>query len=242
MKQTNEERLEVKSLIRFLNDGDPDYAELRADVQGLLDPPPIPARARSGMDMSPSEYWLRVIGKKILAMKVSQARAVISLGDRPYRFQPYRLRLGNEVFIYSDSPRLKGARRERKCQAAYWLLDQQLKSGKFSQVRRCRSCPKYFATTRTDRVSCGPKCNVKYQNDQRQSSDNGKLDYFTQKRWEQREQDVKKALELKGQGWTSAEIKRRTGLSERVLRKEEGGRGLVALLELAREKGSVTPH
>jgi hypothetical protein len=238
IKIGQEKWLALRALVANLNAADLAYVELRADVQRLLELPPIPAKARS--HMSPGEYWLLAIGKKIRAMKIGQGRRVIRLGDRPYRFQPYRLRLGSEVFIYADSPAkalLSSNRRERGRRMAYWLLDQTLRSGEFSQVRRCRSCPKYFVTTRSDRVSCGPECNVKYQNAQRQSSDDGKLDYFTQKRWEQRKSDVEKAMKLEREGKTPAEIKRLTGLSERVLRKEKSGRGLVALLERHREKG-----
>jgi hypothetical protein len=147
--------------------------------------------------------------------------------------------VSDEVFIYCDRPRITG--RASKRQLAYWLLDQTLKSGDFSQVRRCRSCPKYFATTRIDRVSCGPECNVKYQNQQRQRSDNGQLDYFTQKRWEQREKKFNRALELKQEGRSPAEIQRTTGLSDRVFRKEQRDRGLVALLKLAKQKDQITP-
>src|SRR5438105_872453 len=110
LRKTTEDQMGIKSLIGFLNaQDDPDFAELRADVQNLLDPPPIPARARS--DRSRREYWLRVIGKKVLAMKVSQGRAVMRLGDWPYLSKPHRLRLGNEVFIYAASPRITGNRR-----------------------------------------------------------------------------------------------------------------------------------
>jgi hypothetical protein len=235
-----EKWLTVRALVANLNAADPVYVELRADVQRLLHPPPIPGKARS--DMSVREYWLRAIGRKILAMNVTHGRKVQRLGDWPYLWKPHRLRLGDEVFIYTASPAkalLSVSRGERKRRMAYWLLDQTLlPGGGFSQVKRCRSCPKYFATTRSDRVSCGPECNVKYQNTQRRGSDSN-LDYFTYKRWEQRKSAVEKALRLERDGKSAKEAARLSNLSERVLRKERTGRGLMELLKRARERGET---
>ena len=169
-------------------------------------------------------------------MKLNERRMVMPLPIPPLNRNV--LRLGNEWFLIADAPHLRGNRRERIRQIAYWVLDQTLRSGDFSQVKCCGACRRYFAATRKDRLSCSPECNVRRQNAKRQSAD-GKLDPYTQARWEQREKDVKLALELREQGKSPAEIKRRTGLSERVLQKELSGRGLVALLELTRRKGLV---
>jgi hypothetical protein len=224
--------LEVRELIKFLNDDDPVFDELRTDVQRLLDPPP---RERAGR--SPHELWLRVIVKKIRGMKLNERRMVMPLPIPPLNRNV--LRLGNEWFLIADAPHIRGNRRERIRQIAYWILDQALRSGDFSQVKCCGACRRYFAATRKDRLSCSPECNVRRQNAKRQSAD-GKLDKYTKARWEQREAMFKKAQRLRNEGKTPKEIKNQTGLSERVFLRELNGRGLVALLAIAREKNLVT--
>src|SRR5262245_54840007 len=96
-------RLALQSLINYLNSVDPDFDELRSDVRKLVQPPPIPARSTA----SPTEYWLRVISKKIGAMKAPfnqerfiMRRSRLSLGGS----KAYRLRLGDELFVYAPSP------------------------------------------------------------------------------------------------------------------------------------------
>lgn len=227
------------ALIANLNNGDPVHDELRADVQRLLEPPPIPARVRSKWS-SPRVYWLRVILNKIEEMGFNQNRRTIvplskyhGPGWLPTESHN-RLRLGNEWFIVADVPHLAGKR-----QTIYWVLDEALKSGEFSQVRRCRWCGRYFTTTRSDRLTCNPKCNVKRQNAKRQSTED-RLDEYTEARWEHREKMFKDAKELKAKGCSFQEIKKKTGLSERVFRKEQAGLGLVTLLERARKQGITT--
>jgi hypothetical protein len=236
-KKLEQRRGEPKALISNLNNNDPDFDELRADVQKLLNPPPIPAKARPGRSLH--EFWLRVIVKKMIGMKFNEGRVVFR-SPRPPADGGNVLRLGDEWFIVGDYPGIRGHRRERKRQTVYWLLDQALRSGEFSQVRRCGSCPRYFATTRSDRLSCSPECNVKRQNANRQSSD-GRLDKYTTARWEHREDMFKKAQRMEKQGRTFSDIKEETGLTQRVFRREQSGLGLVARLEFAREKGLVTP-
>jgi hypothetical protein len=223
-KKPTQEWLALKSLIGNMNTVDSAFDELRADVQKLLNPP------------SPEKTLLAILNK-ITRMGFNRSRrTIVPLPHVPTE-KRNRLRLGNEWFIVADIPRLKGGSRDRKRQIGYWLLDQTLKSGEFSQIRHCAlgSCRNYFASTRKDRLTCSAECNVKRQNAKRQNSD-GTLDKYTLERWKKRRRAVKRALELERQGCAAQEIQRKTGLSERVFRRERSGRGLVALLELAEER------
>lgn len=183
-KRTDSERLALDTLVNYLNNADPVFGELRADVQRLLHPPPIPAKARS--DMSVREYWLRAVGKKILAMNVTHGRRVQRLGDWPYLWKPHRLRLGDEVFIYTTSPAkalLSVSRGERKRRMTYWLLDQTLlPGGGFSQVRRCRQCSKFFTSYRRKAEACSPACNSDYHNTKYQREGKFMRSYYQRKK------------------------------------------------------------
>jgi hypothetical protein len=183
-KRTDPERLALNALVNDLNSADPAFDELRADVQRLLHPQPIPGKARS--DMSVREYWLRAVGKKILEMNVTHGRRVQRLGDWPYLWKPHRLRLGDEVFIYTASPAkalLSVSRGERNRRMAYWLLDQTLlPGGGFSQVRRCRQCSKFFTSYRRKVEACSPGCNSDYHNAEYQRKGKFMLAYFLRKK------------------------------------------------------------
>jgi hypothetical protein len=234
----------LKALIANLNTADPAFDEVRADVEKLLQPPPIPAKVRAKWN-SPGAYWLRTVLNKIEEIGFDQNRRTILPLTKYHgpEWQPdqpgNQVRIGGDWFIVADVPHLAGKR-----QTVYWLLDQALVSGAFAQIRRCRSCSKFFATTRSDKASCSPQCTVKYQNQDRQDRKTAaggqqSIDYFTQRRWEHRVAMVEKALDLKKQHWSPQAIERKTGLSENVLQKEVSGLGLIGRLETARKQGLV---
>jgi hypothetical protein len=191
-----------RSLISNLNTDDPAFDELRADVQRLLEPPPIPTRMRSEWS-SPRAYWLRVILNKIQGMGFNQSRRTIvplseyhGAGWLPLPSESRnRLRLGEEWFIVADVPIFHRSRQQRKRQMVYWLLDQALKSGEFSQVRRCRTCSEFFASYRRDAQACSPDCNHEYHNQEYQRKGKFMDSYFKRKN-----QKLKKAKRLKKEG------------------------------------------
>jgi hypothetical protein len=185
-KRWQQEFPELTPLVANLNNGDPEFDDLRGDVGTLLDCPPIPPKATT-REMSPAEYWLRRVAAKIVGMKFNNSRrSVIPVPTGS------RLRLGDQWFIFAEVPDMWNA---GKRGVGYFLLDRTLRSGEFSYVRRCRVCGKFFLSFREKAYACDAKCNRVYQNRRYQAE--GKFMDSYRKR---KENELKKARRLKREG------------------------------------------
>jgi hypothetical protein len=121
-----------------------------------------------------------------------------------------RLRLGGEWFIVADIPKLTGPQRKRH--GVYWLLDKALRSGEFSQVKRCRQCSKFFASYRRKADACSPQCNRDYQNAEYQAK--GK---FMKRYRVRRTEALQRAQRLRDQGKDIEFIMKKTDLTKLAL-------------------------
>lgn len=150
--------------------------ELRADVQKLLHPPPIPADARANLfATSPGEFWLRTVVDRIDAIDFYSFFHVDRWPHLLYSSNRSVLRLGNENFIVLHVP----SESDDLGAPIYWTLGETLRSGEFSMLRRCLECSKYFITTRSNKQTHNRKCSTNYQNRIRIA--NGKLKEYRDK-------------------------------------------------------------
>lgn len=134
--------------------------EIRADVQRILEPPPIPPNTRvHAYATSPAEYWLRIVVDKIEAMDFLPGYHVTRWPDPLLRSARSILQLGRERFVVLHTPLPEGMRDQ-----TYWQLGEALTSGEFSMLRRCLSCLTYFVTTRSNKTCCTRACSMTHQN------------------------------------------------------------------------------
>ena len=160
-------------------------AELRDDVEKLLNPPPIPTDATfHSYSSTAAEYWLRIVADKIAEMDFIPSRHIERWPNPLLKNYRNPLRIGDEQFVVLDEPNMDGTRAY-----AYWYLDRTLRSGDFSMLRRCRSCSRYFFTQRTKKQCCSRYCNTAYQNSYRLNSG-----YFNDLRKKKKERERKRIL------------------------------------------------
>lgn len=160
-------------------------AELRDDVEKLLNPPPIPADARfHRYSSTPAEYWLRIVADKIADLDFIPYRQIERWPNPLLKNYRNPLRIGDEQFVVLDEPSMDGTRAY-----AYWYLDKILRSGEFSMLRRCRSCSRYFSAQRAKKQCCRRDCNTAYQNSYRLRSG-----YFKDLRKKKKERELKRIL------------------------------------------------
>lgn len=138
--------------------------EIKADVQNLLKPPPIPSDANARGNTR-AEFCLREVIAKIESIVGIPVFEVLPWPKGPLSSR-VPLRLGKEKFLVAYTPVPDGMR-----EMTYWALGETLRSGEFSMLRRCSNCSTYFSTTRSNKQTCNRRCSNRHQNSLR--SENG---------------------------------------------------------------------
>jgi len=87
-----------------------------------------------------------------------------------------------------------------------------IESGQFAFIRKCRQCPRFFASFRHDSKTCSTKCNRDYQNIDRQ-----RTGYFRENYAQRKKLKLKMARALLRKGKARKEIIIESGLTEKML-------------------------
>jgi len=98
---------------------------------------------------------------------------------------------------------------------AYGMLKNLLEWGGMEQLKSCPECQRFFAAQDSRKDFCSTPCRTNYNNSRRKE-----LNYFQNRRKEERRRDLNRARRLLKEGKSPEELVLETGLSLRVLRRE----------------------
>jgi hypothetical protein len=155
---------------------------------------------------APRQQGLRSLADEIEKMKLWRVLNIDPLARSDSRLGSYVLDFGDERFSVEE---LIGGDNTLEA-AVYHYLDIALRTARFTLLKKCRQCSKFFASYRREVFACSPECNTKYHNAQGK-----KTGYFTSRY--QKEKNRKLAVARKLKGKPLDVIMKKSGLTKLAL-------------------------
>ncbi len=151
--------------------------------------------------------------RKILRSPKGQARLLRMPEEREWKMTVTSTSGQTEwvIWLVRPQPYISRGAVER----IYHVLNDLLQTGGLQKLKSCPECQRFFAAEDQRKQFCSAPCRIAYNNRERLAGG-----YFQELRNNKRNRDLNKARKLLKEGKSPEKLKRETGLSLRVLRRE----------------------